>query len=342
MLGNRVVLGVVVAASLACGGIWTESVAKTFAGNAVDLETAVPASDPRRAAVAAMVEDGWMAAREGRVGLVGAIPFSVALDDAVADGSLSEGEVIELRDASSSFRTGEITPERRAELLAMMADDLAEERLERGLTASAASAGGGVGGPASWVLPGDLQRAVEGAGWSVVSCEDGLDGSLAWADCQASSGDRFATIGVERYRASDEAREQVPDPGGSLMVDGASVLRVSVLDEAAAERVADELGPNLRDLALRAALAGHGWTLTECHAATEAGVRQESCTWRDPAGPVIEAELVVTELQNDETSRTRAEGMVHRAASGASLGVWVADPRQGMVLAQLLWRDAEP
>ena len=114
-------LGLLLVAALGCGGIWDEVMAESYSEMTLDLEQAIPASDPNLAAAQEVVADGWIAAWEGRVGFWDTVGFSVAVDEALADGVIEPGEVLLLRQKGDIFEPLVTDPAERAELLEIKA-----------------------------------------------------------------------------------------------------------------------------------------------------------------------------------------------------------------------------
>jgi hypothetical protein len=116
------------ACTLACAGIWKDVHRESFSEMSIRLAD-LPGLEPtRRAEAQALLEDGWIAAHEGRMDFSTAVMFDVAFDEALEDGALSGLDIEVLRDASSTFVSPELTPERRSELVAYLAEMDAEQR----------------------------------------------------------------------------------------------------------------------------------------------------------------------------------------------------------------------
>lgn len=83
--------------------MWREDHARTFSELSFDLREWISLDDPHREEVQALIDEGWMAAWEGRLGWFGGMGFEVAFEECAADGSIDDAEVKELRRLSEVF-----------------------------------------------------------------------------------------------------------------------------------------------------------------------------------------------------------------------------------------------
>jgi hypothetical protein len=338
-------LGVV---ALGCSGIWRQAVAQSFNVMTVDLERAVPASDPNRGQVQELIDDGWISAWEGRIGLTGSIAFSVQLDEAMADGEIQPGEVVLLSDSAVEFREGLPEAARRRELLLVKALKDDEERAKRGLAGGGgAEAVGSHDVPASadvasWALPDDLREAIGRAGWQVANCSDRRETGIIWAQCEATRDERHATAVVERYDSEAEANEAFPGIVGSELV-GTAVIEVTVLDGPAAGSLRDALTAGrdglgeLTDRDLREGLERAGWRVSGCEAQEGPVERTASCDAEriDGAGTAV-VDLIRVSGSGGIARRSIDFGVASLSAGASVLSVSVDDPAAAQELLDAL------
>jgi hypothetical protein len=334
-------LGIV---GLGCAGIWREAVAHLFSEMTVDLEQAVPASDSNRHRVQGLIDDGWIAAYEGRLGLTGSLPFSIELDQAIADGVVDPGEVVLLADHAAPFREDLPEAGRRAELMLVKALRDQEERRERGV--QGAPGPGGQGPRASGDVPDDLRAALAAAGWQVGSCADRREPGVAWSECEGARGERHARAIVERYDSEAEAASMAPEGAGVQRI-GAVVVEVTVADGAAAASLRDALTlgrrglGELTDRELREGLEGAGWRVSGCETHDGPVERTASCVGVRGEGVAV-VDLVGVSGSGGPAKRWVDLGVASVGAGASVLSVSVDDPEGARQLVSALLEDTLP
>jgi hypothetical protein len=123
-------LGLCLALSLGCANQWRDINAESFSDATVEVEDRVAAGAPRRDELLGLIDDGFVAAWERRVGLIEALGFTLTARTTVQDGQISPDELQQLRDRATVFFAVPVTPERRAEVLAFKAAVDARRRVE--------------------------------------------------------------------------------------------------------------------------------------------------------------------------------------------------------------------
>ncbi len=269
-----------------CGGLWSEVQARAFSKLSVDLQKWIDLNDPHREAVQVLIEDGWIAASEGRAGLFRAIDFEVTFEECASDGTFDDAELALLERKAAPFASRHSDAERAA-LLKRKAVMDAQVRAERfaPIRRRGRSADGG-GDLADWVLPGDVQDAAESAGWGVDRCrEDEVDGIL-FVFCEANRGPIAASIQVDRYPKAEDAEAIASAPGqgtSAIRHDKDTVMNIQILDTPAAAVLREAIlarGDQINALSLgpvQAAIKGGGWQIDNCDAQKEDNVVSVSC-----------------------------------------------------------------
>ena len=236
---RKAVAGVLLALGLGCGGLWQEVLAQGFSDLTVDLQERVPATDPHAGEVLTLIEDGWIAAWEGHLGMSDTLPFEIAFHESTVDGRVDEGELVLLKERAKAFDDHPVDAERRAELMKLKQSMDDKVRAERGV-------------PPPEVAPeGELAAVLEAAGWTVTSCSD--DGTR----CEGTSDGRLAVV----------------SGGDAVVYDlaAAEALRDRLIPEGA--HLAD-----LEVDALRAAFEGSGFALEGCEEAREGPMVGVECS----------------------------------------------------------------
>ena len=274
--------------SIACGSLYREVQARSFSELSIDLQEWIGLNDPHRAEVQGLIDEGWMAAWEGRVGFFGTVPFEVAFEEYAADGGFDEDEVKALREKAAPFLSGSPSEERRAKLLALKLAMDAEVMVERHQVVRRRR--GRLDGEGSslsdWLLPDDLRDATESAGWELTEpCRnDEIDG-IQFVFCVAQKGPRLATVKMDRYPKEEDVAEIVQAPAGANAVrhEGDTILTVAVIDGPAGEALRNAIVANgdkltkLSASSVQAAIRGGGWELEGCDARKEGSEVTVSC-----------------------------------------------------------------
>lgn len=273
--------------SLACGSLWRESQARTFSELSIDLQEWIDLDDPNREEVKTLIDEGWMAAWEGRLGWFGGMGFEVAFEECAADGSFDEGEVKELRRLAESFVRRSPEGPHRDKLLARKASMDAEVMVRRkGVVRARRGRLDGAGGDISnWLLPDDVRDAVESAGWEVETCRSDDIDNIQFVFCEARRGPLYAFVKMNRYPREEEARQEAEHLQASAAGhhDGDTTLTVTVLDGPAGEVLRNAIvakGDRLSKLSagpVQASITGAGWDLDGCDAHKEGGMVTVSC-----------------------------------------------------------------
>ncbi len=275
--------------AIGCGSLWREVQARSFSELSVDLQEWIELNDPHREEVQGLLEAGWMAAYEGRIGMLSAIGFEVAFERAVSDKAIDEPEIRELRRRAAAFRAG--TPAegdpRRVRLLALKAQMDAEVKVERtGVVRRRRGRSSDGSGISDWLLPDDVRDATESAGWEVQgTCRDDEIDGIQFVFCEAKRGPLVANVKMDRYPKEEEAREVAGHPTTTAAVhqEGDTVLTVAVIDGTAGEALAGAIvarGDSLLKLSaapVQASIKGGGWDLEGCDAHKEGRTITVSC-----------------------------------------------------------------
>lgn len=342
-----IVLPPLILGAVGCGPLWREVQARAFSELAVELQDWIDLNDPHREAVQHMIEDGWIAAWEGRAGLFRSIDFEVTFEECASDGMFDESELEILKRKAAVF--GAVEGERRERLLKLKSEMDAEIRAERyaPIRRRGRSADGG-GDLANWLLPEDVQDATESAGWEVERCrEDEIDGIL-FVFCEATKGPIHASIQVDRYPKLEDAVAIANAPQGTQAIrqDGDTVLGVRILDTPAAATLREAIlarGDKINDLSLgpvRAAIKGGGWQIDDCDAQKEGPVVSVSCEahQHDRRRQAL-VDLVQSAGSTDkEERRILQDGAAHVYQGRSSLSTTVYDKTPAEELADAILR----
>ncbi|MCA9492671.1 MAG: hypothetical protein KC621_22210 [Myxococcales bacterium] len=246
---------------LGCGGIMNDAATHTISQDTAELRAAVPATDPNRAAVEALLEDGWIAAHEGTLSTSDLIVFGAALSIAIDDGAIDDGELSELRD-KAAWQVPALDEARRAELLAQKASMDEKEGGELARPKPKATSAGRLD---DWTLPDDLRTGLEGAGWVVFSCTDDTEDGEHWVECDGDQGSSTASAEVTRYKSRRDVDDEVYE-GEAVRTAGKTELRVTVLDGKTGEALRDALigaGP-VAKVDVRKGLKAAGYRVSGC------------------------------------------------------------------------------
>ena len=274
--------------SLACGSLWREVQARSLSELSMDLQEWIDLGDPHREEVQSLIDEGWMAAWEGRIGPFGSVGFEVAFENYAADGAFDDTEIKDLRERAARFLRNSPEGERRAQLLAQKAAMDAEVMVVRKAVVRhrRGRIEGDEGTLSDWLLPDDVRDAAETAGWEVDGlCRyDQIDG-IEFVFCEAHKGPLFANIKMDRYPALEDAEAAAAAPSGSSAVrhQGDTVLTVTVIDGPAGEVLRNAIvakGDRLNRLSVgpvQAAIRGGGWELVGCDRHKESGTLTMSC-----------------------------------------------------------------
>ncbi|HHO53944.1 MAG TPA: hypothetical protein ENK18_24510 [Deltaproteobacteria bacterium] len=332
-----------------CGSLWREVQARAFSELAVELQDWIDLNDPHRESVQHMIDDGWIAAWEGRAGLFRSIDFEVTFEECASDGMFDESELEILGRKAAGFGA-RVEGARREALLELKAAMDAEIRAERykPIRRRGRSADGG-GDLANWVLPEDLQDATESAGWKIDRCrEDEIEGIL-FVFCEASKGPIEASIQIDRYPKLDDAVAIASAPQGTaaLRQDGDTVLGVRILDTPAAETLRDAIlarGDKINELSLgpvRAAIKGGGWQIDNCDAQKEGSVVSVSCEAHQherKRQALVDLEQHLRDDTDKEERRLVFEGAAHVYQGRSTLSTTVYDKTPAEELADAILR----
>ena len=274
--------------SIGCGSLWREVQARSFSELSMDLQQFIELNDPHREEVQTLIDEGWMAAWEGRLGAFGGVGFEVAFENAAADGEFDDTEVRALRDHASPFLRRSPEGARRDQLLALKSAMDAEVMVERRAVVRRRRRGrsGASSDLSDWVLPDDVRDAAQTSGWEPQgACRyDEIDG-IEFVFCEAEKAKLVATIKMDRYPDPSDAEKatEVPNVVSAVRQVRDTVLRVTVVDGIAGEALRNAIvakGDRLDNLSaapMQAAIRGAGWQLDGCDAHKEGGTVTVSC-----------------------------------------------------------------
>ncbi|MEZ4241747.1 MAG: hypothetical protein R3F59_37485 [Myxococcota bacterium] len=332
---RTVVGGVLLLAALGCAGIWREAVSEQFSEMTVELDRAVATGAHNRDAVQDLIDDGWIAAWQGDIGLFGAIPFAIELDDVLLDGAIEDGEVALLREKGKDFRANLPDPDRRRELLAIKAVKDDHKRAEMGDAPAGDDDGASRSPVEAWALPDGLRSGLTGAGWTVTRCADGSEDDVRWAQCDAENGALFGSVTVERYATAAAARDQ--EDGSTVRAFGDTLLDVEVTDPSAAEGLLDAIIGGRRDLDLaesdlRKLASDAGWPVTGCESEGAGEERTSSCTLAKAGREGDAFVVLITAPGRGAVARSSDDGVAWARAGASSLSVSVDDPAAARAL----------
>lgn len=349
MYGLRWLLLTAVMGSLVgCGTLWREQQARTFSQLSYDLREWIDLDDPHRQEVLALIDDGWMAAWEGRLGWFGGMGFEVAFEECASDGSFDDGEMKELRRLAAGF-VRERSDERRARLLAIKSSMDAEITVERRSAARFRRGRSDGGGEISdWLLPDDVSDAVGSAGWELDgSCRsDQIDG-IQFVFCEARRGPLYANVKMDRYPREEDARavaEQTASTSPTHQA-GDTLLTVTVLDGPASEVLRNAIvakGDRLTKLSsapVRASITGASWTLDGCDAHRDGYYVTVSCEAKQHGRKAL-VDLEIdrrdkTPPEQEERVVTGGEAGVHQGRSYLKAAVYDVVPAQELLTGML-------
>ncbi|MBX2799343.1 MAG: hypothetical protein KTR31_16830 [Myxococcales bacterium] len=320
--------------------------ARSFSELTVELQDWIDLNDPHREEVQSMIENGWIAAHEGRVGFLRAIAFEVAFEDCAEDGMFDDAEIKLLRGKSAGFSGSTIPDDRRARLMERKAAMDAEVRAKRFAPIQRRGRRGG-GDLANWKLPDDVQDAIESAGWEVERCRDDEIDGILFVFCNARKGPLHAEVQVDRYPRIEDARAiaEAPRATATVRQDGDTVMTVTVLDGQAAITLRDAIVPKgdtlnkLRAGPVQAALRGGGWDVEGCDPIKDGSLMQVSCAakqrGRQALVDVVLEMSVAGDAEGEERILREGQATVVQASSSLTASVTDTAPANELVEAIL-------
>lgn len=328
--------------SLACAGAWNSAVSAQFSELDTELERTVSPTSSEYALIHKMIEDGWIAAAEGHIGLAEQVPFGMALSTALEDRKLNQIELDTLAKLAEPFAIVAVSPERRAKLMlekGEMDTRVRKESLRVQDDAPTVVLGGpGPSSPlAEWELPDDVELAAGSAGWAISGCSDQSEEGVAWVMCDGAKEERTAEFTAQRF--ADEAAATESDPGVASKRDGATLLTVAVQDETKAESLRDALLPagstfaSLDRAAVERTLQAAGYTVDGCDAFTEGELAMTDCA-ASKDSHLVAINLVLARTPVGKVERVVELGLAAAYQGDSQMGVVVSDVRAAEALIQ--------
>ncbi len=236
--------------SLACGGLWGEALAKSFSEMTAQLSSVPPGPQVDR--TRKVLDEGFISARQGDLGVWDLAIFESSFDDAMADGQLSQVEVAGLEAQAAGFGFAPIDTRsltdvevaERTRLLAIKraADEQAVATVglfDTGTPTDLAMAP--TAEFAGMTLP-QLQERLLHLGWTIDDCNAYTEASGRWTSCDARHGPLHAMVSLTRHATPDDAMASSwtgGDETGAIRRDGLETLAVWVTDGGRASAVRD-------------------------------------------------------------------------------------------------------
>ena len=226
-------------------GFWREVQTESFSELTVDLQEFISLNDPYRDRVKGLLDDAWIASHYGGVSTFSGIAFELAFDRCASDGSFDEGEFSRLQALARAFELPELDDGQRATVLRRKAGMDATVRASRGPQRRRGRSEDGGSDIANWVLPGDLQDAVESSGWDVLGCHDDEIDGIHFVSCELKQSQFFANVQVDRYPKPDLAKQAAESHQANsfVVVDGDTLMTTTVLDGDSAIILRDAIVP---------------------------------------------------------------------------------------------------
>lgn len=270
---------------LAGCGLWREVQTDAFSELTVDLQQFISLNDPYRDRVKDLLDDAWIASHYDGVSTFEGIFFEIAFDQCASDGVFDEAEFQRLEALAKGFEMPELDAGQRATILRRKAVVDARVRATRGPQRRRGRSAEGGGDIANWVLPDDLQDAVEGSDWEVRNCSDDEIDEIQFVSCDLRQGQFFANIQIYRYpkpEAAAESAQNAPEKA-EVYVDGDTVMTTTVLDGDSGIILRDAIVPEgdavavLNRYELTRAVTGGAWEVDCNRLPSSDGTTQVNC-----------------------------------------------------------------
>jgi len=299
-------------------GLWREVQTESFSELTVDLQEFISLNDPYRDRVKDLLDDAWIASHYGGVSTYAGIAFEIAFDQCASDGSFDESELNRLQAIAEGFARPDLDAGQRAIVLRRKAAMDAMVRANRGPQRRRGRSAEGGSDIANWVLPGDLQDAVEASGWDVIDCKDDEIDAIQFVNCELRQNQFFATVQIDRYPKPDAAKKAAQNPHENAMInlDGDTLMTTTVLDGDSATILRDAIVPEgdavalLTRYELTRAVKGGSWEV-DCTPLPRGddGKQRVNCEATKPGRNAL-IEVVIDSndrrKQGDRLSRKRA------------------------------------
>lgn len=278
----------VLLACLACGGVWAQAKANAWADFSVELAS-MPEGEERDR-VQHLIEEGYLHAMDGSIGILDEVAFERPFEAALEDEVLTEEEVTELERIVGEWMSEPTPPDPvRSERLTEMRRLAAKKTVEKKERIQVAFE--------TWEMPEDLEARMTGIGVAVSGCDSDLYEGLRTTDCEGLRADDWVHVRVEQYRSRDDAREDEYDSATYKSRRGKTVMWVDVISRSSSKAFSDALvesGPltSIDSRVMKRMGAGLGYAKRDaaCDTDAEEGWRDVDCSW-DARGVTAEARI---------------------------------------------------